>query len=74
MYIFINTSLNFKILKHAFGTQKSPTFKVLNALYASVAQLDRASAFEAEGWGFELLHSHQKRTTILVLFYFHTNI
>lgn len=32
-------------------------------LYAPVAQLDRASVFGTEGWGFKSLQTHQKNRT-----------
>jgi hypothetical protein len=37
----------------------APWFAVECALHAPVAQLDRASAFGAEGWEFESLRAHQ---------------
>ena len=37
---------------------------------APIAQLDRASDYESEGWGFESLLVHQTSTNIYVLVFY----
>ena len=48
-------------MKDKFPVAKKVYYEYYRQLNAPVAQLDRASDFESEGWGFESLRARQKR-------------
>ena len=52
-----------------FGLKYNEKLLYLQAQNGSVAQLNRASDYGSEGWGFESLRSHKKKSLLQIIVY-----